>query len=535
MARTTARPVATREVRVDSERRRCEACGARTRADWRSLRCVTTLTGCVGLSVQVRVCHREGCLLEGVSLRAEGEGRWVLPEHEFGLDVLAFIGAQRYREHRSVPEIHALLRHKGVAVSERTCTNLLDRYDELISLTLLDSGRLQAALKRQGRAVLAIDGLAPDVGHEVLWVVRECLSGQVLLARPLLSGGEQELVPLLEEVKRALGRVPIVGVVSDGQRSIRNALAHALPQVPHQLCHFHYLREAARPLYEADRHAKKELKKRVRKVRKVERTLEGRQDAGARATQAYAAAVRSALTDDHRPPLSPSGLLLRRRLGAIEKSLERVFKRGAFPPELSRLHAVLRNALRATAASWPALARAYRWVERTAAILKNEPGLDAAGVRRRLAALLAAMVRWTRRRHQGVLRQALAHFLLETRRYWKGLFHCYDVPELPRTDNDLEHLFGTCRFHERRASGRVRGSAGLVVRGGVRLPAIAAAQLLPALDGTHLAPGDLDAWRTLRAQLEQRRVPRVMGRRFRADPDGYLRGIEEELRPYLPV
>ncbi|MBZ4333473.1 ISNCY family transposase, partial [Corallococcus sp. AS-1-12] len=152
-------------------------------------------------------------------LRAEGEGRWVLPEHEFGLDVLAFIGAQRYREHRSVPEIHALLRQKGVAASERACTNLLDRYDELVSLQLLDAGRLHATLKRQGRVVLAIDGLAPDVGHEVLWMVRECLSGQVLLARPLLAGGEQELVPLLAEVKRALGRVPLVGVVSDGQRS----------------------------------------------------------------------------------------------------------------------------------------------------------------------------------------------------------------------------------------------------------------------------------------------------------------------------
>ena len=123
----------------------------------------------------------------------------------------------------------------------------------------------------------------------------------------------------------------------------------------------------------------------------------------------------------------------------------------------------------------------------------------------------------------------------ETRRYWKSLFHCYDVPDLPRTDNDLEHLFGTCRYHERRASGRVRGSAGLVVRGAVRLPAIAAANLLPVLDGTHLAPGDFDDWRQLRAKLEQRRVPRIMGRRFRADPDGYLRGIEEDLRPYLPV
>ncbi|MCP3142012.1 hypothetical protein [Pyxidicoccus xibeiensis] len=117
-------------------------------------------------------------------------------------------------------------------------------------------------------------------------------------------------------------------MVSDGQRSIRNDLAHALPQVPHQHCYFHYLREAARPRYEADRHAKKELKKRVRQVRQVERAVEGRQDASARAARDYAAAVRSALTNDHRPPLNPSGLLLRRRLGAIEKSLGRVVKRG---------------------------------------------------------------------------------------------------------------------------------------------------------------------------------------------------------------
>ncbi|QDE66375.1 hypothetical protein BHS09_04815 [Myxococcus xanthus] len=73
------------------------------------------------------------------------------------------------------------------------------------------------------------------------------------------------------------------------------------------------------------------------------------------------------------------------------------------------------------------------------------------------------------------------------------------------------------------------------MRGAVRLPAIASAHLLPALDGPHLAPGDLNDWRLLRAQLEHRRVPRIMGRRIRADPDGYLRDIEEELRPYLPA
>ena len=83
-------------------------------------------------------------------------------------------------------------------------TNLLDRYEELVALRLSDRAGLQERLKEQGRAVLAIDGLQPDVGHEVLWVVRECLSGEVLLARSLLGGTEKELVPLLREVADAL-------------------------------------------------------------------------------------------------------------------------------------------------------------------------------------------------------------------------------------------------------------------------------------------------------------------------------------------
>lgn len=149
--------------------------------------------------------------------------------------------------------------------------------------------------------ILALDGLQPDVGHEVLWVLRDCLSGEVLLARSLLSACEAELASLLCEVQQALA-VPIGGVISDGQQSIRKAVQAALPGVPHQLCHFHYLREAAKPVYEADRHAKKELKKQLRGIRPIERALEQRVDAEAEAIRGYCLAVRSALTDDGRPP-----------------------------------------------------------------------------------------------------------------------------------------------------------------------------------------------------------------------------------------
>jgi hypothetical protein len=105
-------------------------------------------------------------------------------------------------------------------------------------------------------------GGLPDVGQEVLWVLRDCVSGEVLVARSLLGATENDLVPLLEEAASICRKLslPIAGVISDGQHSIRNAVARALSGVPHQLCHFHYLREAATPIAEADRHAKKERK-----------------------------------------------------------------------------------------------------------------------------------------------------------------------------------------------------------------------------------------------------------------------------------
>jgi hypothetical protein len=101
--------------------------------------------------------------------------------------------------------------------------------------------------------------------------------------------------------------------------------------VPHQLCQFHYLREAAKPIYEADRHAKKVLQKRVRGVRPLERQCEGRTDPEAEVVRGYCSAVRSALTDDGHPPLAASGLQLPDRLPASADSLERVEQRGPGP------------------------------------------------------------------------------------------------------------------------------------------------------------------------------------------------------------
>jgi hypothetical protein len=330
MARLTPRPAPTERQILKPLLRSCPTCGETLWAAYHNYRTITTLDAVLGLTLQIRRCLNQACPHVHHPHRPEHEGRLALPKHEFGLDVIAFVGQQRYGHHRSVPEIHQTLVERHVAVAPRTVTHLLERYDELVALSLQDTTRLHRITHIRGRIILALDGLQPEVGHEVLWVLRDCLSGEVLLARSLLSATHDDLALLVQEVQQALP-VPIVGVITDGQPSIRAAMAQALPGVPHQLCQFHYLREAAKPISEADRHAKKILKKRVRGVRPLERQVEGRTDPEAEVVRGYCSAVRSALTDDGPPPLAAAGLTLHDRLTAIADSLERVEKRGPCP------------------------------------------------------------------------------------------------------------------------------------------------------------------------------------------------------------
>ena len=99
---------------------------------------------------------------------------------------------------------------------------------------------------------------------------------------------------------------------------------YGFPKAPHQLCQFHYLKDAVDPLYEADRHAKTQLKKHVRGVRPLERALEERSEPEAEAIRGYCLAVRSSLTDDGRAPLDAAGLTLQDRLTQISDSIARV-------------------------------------------------------------------------------------------------------------------------------------------------------------------------------------------------------------------
>jgi hypothetical protein len=175
---------------------------------------------------------------------------------------------------------------------------------------------------------------------------------------------------------------------------------------------------------------------------------------------------------------------------------------------------------------WPAIRIAYAWVHQAARLLENEDELTGSEVRHRLEALIAEI-----RADQatvGTLQPAVAHFLKVSASYWPGLFHCYDIPGLPRTNNILEQFFGSARYHQRRANGRIHATAATVVRGSVRVLASTASRAYP-FGEYDLRHPNLDRWRDLRHSLELRQEARRQQGRFRKDPAAYLAALEDRL------
>jgi len=207
--------------------------------------------------------------------------------------------------------------------------------------------------------------------------------------------------------------------------------------------------------------------------------------------------------------------------------------KGGLPTALGRLQPLRARGLAAAAAAWPAIRTAYTWVHQAAHLLANHAGRSGAAVCGAYHALVLTMT--AQQGTRGTLAPAVDRFRTVTASSAPGLFHGYDVPDLPPTNNALEQCFGTVRYHERRATGRKGASPGLVVRGAVRVVAALAARHQPG-DASAPRPTDLVAWRALRQQLQTRHAARCAQRRFRHDPDAYRTALEHALaRPSLPA
>jgi hypothetical protein len=124
------------------------------------------------------------------------------------------------------------------------------------------------------------------------------------------------------------------------------------------------------------------------------------------------------------------------------------------------------------------------------------------------------------------LRPPVEHLVTVLRRLGPGLYRCYDVPGLPRTDNALEQFYRRLKSGQRRVTGRKRTDAFVVRAGGFAVYATAASTAPEAALLRRLAAVPAARWQQERLTLRAAHDRQAQRRRFRRDPAAYLAALE---------
>lgn len=257
----------------------CPTCQTRLRRyATLSQRTVITLDGPVHVIHRGYRCPNAACETRLRSYRSAAADALALPGFTFGLDIVILVGHLRLAQHQTLDEVHRTLSQRlapfGVSISRREVLYLFDAYALLLraGTAVTEDAQWREQVQANGGLIISIDGIRPDVGNETIYLVRDVLTARVLVAENVTSSETGVIKSLLAPVV-ALG-LPVLGAISDAQESLVNAIAELWPDIPHQLCQFHYLRDAAEPIYEFDRSTRTAMRKDIgRKVHETRKQL----------------------------------------------------------------------------------------------------------------------------------------------------------------------------------------------------------------------------------------------------------------------
>jgi len=471
----------------------CPECGGALKAGYVSgAKTVQTMASVLTIAQRPKCCAAPGCKRQQVVCKS-AQWQQIAPSYcTYGYDVIAQIGWQRQTSGMQYGAIHSGLATR-IQISESEVRHLYhERYLPLLACHERQYFAELEAIAAQSGLVLSLDGLAPEGGEPQLWVVREMQTGLTLRSGWMSEQDQDAFENLLLPIRDS--GLWVIAVMSDKQRGLVPAVATVFPKAKHAFCQMHYLKNAAEPVAEVDQAMKIVLRKGVRaqvgkliRQEKVERTgvltvtglfpspveqePQVKQEQTAqelaqavdqeRATivQDLKRRVRYLLTLKGRPPFRLAGIEMFERLTEVETCLEKLLQHYA-DPEVTQLHQGLHTALQSVQSDYTDLRQAADWLVHISHILAPEehPVRSGEEVRQDLLAYLDNIAKES----QSVSR--LHHFYHKihktTLNYAPGLFQCYDLPSLPRTNNDRESEF---RDLNRRLF-RTTGQKGLVRR-----------------------------------------------------------------------
>lgn len=350
--------------------RTCAVCGRKMYICDHRYRHFHTLDGPVELVCKLNHCPDPACPGHAHTKSPELEYTIAPPRQAIGWDVLCWIGHRRCSRHWSITQIQGELADAyGIRLSADSLSRYVRHYQIMLAARQQDPALLRRRYRASSGLILSIDGLQPEKGHETLYVVRELTQKLVWFAEPLLSATAAEVRRLIARAKKqaeALGK-SVTLWLSDRQDAFVTGIAAEFPDVPHRYCENHFLRDIAKPVLEADSHAKVQMRKKVRGLRKIEQAVLGQQpvqaapgceeengmaacptedvapacppaevsgvDSPGAVVLEYCAAVRGILNDDQGGPLQPPGLRMADALGEVRESIQRNLdeKKGGSP------------------------------------------------------------------------------------------------------------------------------------------------------------------------------------------------------------
>lgn len=344
MRRPKLYPSSTTKRICRSEFTSCLTCGARLRRyATLSERALITLDGPLRLTHCGYRCPNPECLTAKRSYRSATADALALPGFTFGLDIVILVGHLRLAQHQTLDQTHLALLTRlapfDQTISRREISYLFDAYTTLVRAThqVADDTAWHEQVRANGGLIISIDGIQPDKGNQTVYLVRDVLTGRLLAAENVRLSDTETIKRLLAPVL-ALG-LPILGAVSDAQESLCQAIAALWPDIPHQLCQFHYLREASRPIDELDRGLRKQIRKQIQQSVRATRDQLERQAAARAETEPEEAeqlavlsddalSVQTALNLDGQQPFKYASLAVDDALSDVEASLEQLEKRG---------------------------------------------------------------------------------------------------------------------------------------------------------------------------------------------------------------
>ena len=461
--------------------RDCPACGRMMHICDHRYRHFYTLDGPVELVCKLNHCPDPRCPGHARTRSPEVEPTIALPGWGIAWDVFCWIGHRRFSRHWSIPQIRGELHDRfAIDLTEPGIANYIRRYQAMLAARQQDPEALRRHYQGTEALILSIDGLQPEKGHETLYVVRELTGKRVWFAEALLSATAAEVQRLIARAKQwadALGK-PVALWVSDKQDAFVTGIAAEFPGVPHRYCANHFLRDLARPVLEADSHAKVQMRRKVRGLRGIERSVLKRRRASA--PEGPPAAVAVTAPDDpagdvvldvlrrgprhpqQRPgrPAPPARAGDERRADggeAVARAEPGREKGGFAEAQLSRLAACIDKGLDLVKPEQEAIRRHVATIREVAATLDPATGRSAAR-QGDFDAILSRL--------EGDGDPVHEHMANLMGSFRAGLFAGGDDLASVQDNLDLERWFRVAKGHERRIHGHRHAGVRVVQEGG---------------------------------------------------------------------